>query len=721
MVGTNTKTARKADWSLTHRGVVSSTALTAAGLIATAGVGEIAHVNPVWAGLGAGVGALGHLVVSAQRAHTSGAILYRLGCWAGAGSWLTWNLVDPHQWWNVNGLAAMAVGAIGAAIFSPIANHKRDQDAPSRALVLRNGGKLGEEWMARFRRVCRVNVRVTEVQQWPNGAGYDLHCQLPPGPATRKQIASAAEALAADARLPEGCSVEPKPGRNRGAFILAVATVNRLGSADDAEPVKLHYPADYSPRSILQQVDLGEHRDANVAGVHLREDSVLAVARKGGGKTNLLDVLTLGIGRCRDALVWHVDMNGGGMSQFWLHPWLQGETDRPPIDWAASTPEEALYMVTLALAIAKDRKSSYRTFKAEANSKLLPISDKLPEIVVMVDEGAEVLSPTNRDPITRQVRDGLEEIQRIARNEAVNVVISSLRPTQDMISPNILKQSAIRLAMYGLDEPDLGHLYNWPRGISMEDLPTSGCAFLGVMPRAPRPMKAWFLEPSQIKQAAVAIAGYRPELDEASTDIADAEYEIDLGGRRPEKMSDIYAGRYERMRMAFTGQAAPAPVVETVEPEPAGPTPLRLLTGGAANWPDPLPARRTAAPASASASDWPDPPIRRPIATTAPAGVLTAPPVQPIPEILVRALAEFDRAGAERMHSETLAAALGVESTNELPKLLGGLDVRTLPEAFIVGGKRARGYARQALAEAAERVARGEIDVPDVVAAWPAA
>jgi hypothetical protein len=104
-----------------------------------------------------------------------------------------------------------------------------------------------------------------------------------------------------------------------------------------------------------------------------------------------------------------------------------------------------------------------------------------------------------------------------------------------------------------------------------------------------------------------------------------------------------------------------------------------------------------------------------------PGGVLTAAPVQTVPQILVRALAAFDAAGDDRMHSQALAAALGIKSPYELAELLRPLDVQTLTHAFVRGGKPARGYARQTLADAADRVARGELQVPDVVAAWPAA
>jgi hypothetical protein len=744
---TRKQPARRVDWSLAPRGVVSATAQVATGLVALGGAGDLAHINPVWAAAGTGVGALSNLVVTARHTkHTPGAICYRLACWVGAGGWLTWAWMGPHHWYNLNGLAALAIGATGFAMTAPFGREKRKSSpaakaaaAPGGELVPVSSDPVGKEWQARFRRVCTVKVLVIAVNRWANGAGYDVHCLLPPGNITRDRIAAFADALATDARLPDGCGVEvrPVPGGkgSRGEFILGVNTVNRLGTADDPEPVKIPYPADYSPRSLLQLVALGEHRDGSVAGVMLRERALLLVGQTGGGKTNQLDGLTLGIGRCRDALNWHIDMNGGGMSQLWLRPWLNGETDRPAIDWVAPTPIEALFMTEIALAIAKDRKVSYREYKAAANSKLLPISPDLPQIEITIDEGAEVLSPTNRDPITSRVRDNLEELQRIGRNEAVRPAISALRPTQDHIAPNILKQSAIKMATYGTDNADLGHLYGWKRGISMDDLPAPGCAFLAPDTTAtPRPMKAYYLEPDQIHQAALAISGYRPDLDDPSATIANSEYEFFIGGKT-HKLRDLYATRHQRMREFFaaaTGQdeeppASPSPArpaAATTSPTPAALAPLRLLRGGAdngggqsaADWPDPLQAARQPA-AVASAAEWPEPlPGRAVTATAAPAGALTAPrPVEaamrPVPEPLQRALEAFEAARDDRMHSEVLAAELGLSDKWALAKLMRGFGIRSRPK-FKRDRLDRRGYFLDDIRAAADRIARGQAPAP---------
>jgi len=739
---TTTKTTtQKVDWSLAPRGAVSGTALAALGLVALGGAGDLAHINPVFAGLGAGVGALSHVMASAAQAkYTPGAIVYRLACWAGAGSWLTWAWHTPtshghhlHAFGH-QGLAALAVGAVGAGIAAPIGRHTRKTtpapaDGKPGTELARVIGPVGQAWEARFRRVCNVKVQVTEVIRWDNGSGYDVVGVLPPGPATRDKIAAMCDALATDARLPDGCGCEskpPRPGSHRGEIVLAVSTVNRFGNRGDDEPPKIPYPADYSPRSILQPIAQGEYRDGTLATIRLREDSKLITGRKGGGKTNDLDVDTLGVGRCRDALVWHIDLNGGGMSQFWLDPWLNGQTDRPMIDWAAPNPEEALYMVTLAVAIAKGRKTAYRAFKAKANSKLLPVSAQLPEIVVMMDEGAEALKPTNTDPVIRQIREGLEEIQRIGRNEAVNVIISSLRPVSSCISPDLLNQSAIRVGTFGLSAADLGHLYDWQhRGISAADLPVKGTSFLGVMPDVPRPKKSWYLEPDQIKEAAVAIAGYRPDLDQASADIANAGHTFIRGGKS-QILNDLYTTRYGRMRAAFTGQhdnddqqtnTTPAqpttpPAGTAVAQRPpvqlTRPTPAQVTR--AADWADPFDVGHTttAAPAASSAADWPNPfDVGRQLtpATTTPEQA------QPVPEELQQAIAVIKATGDDRMHSKTLTAELGLPNQMALAKLMRGFGIKSRPK-FKRNGEDLRGYWLEDMTAVADRIARGEAVTP---------
>ncbi|WP_283139734.1 hypothetical protein [Rhizohabitans arisaemae] len=687
-------TAQRLDWSITPRGPVSATAQAALGLAALASVGDIAGVAPWWAAAASVAGVAGTVLTGTGRGPA--ALVYRAGCWAGAGGWLTYTLASGLLW-SVDTFAALGVGAVAAGVLSPLGRTRRAavRTAPGSSLVLRRDSRLAVEWESRIARVCRLRVTVEGVRRWESGAGYTLAVVLPVGGATRKHLETAADALAADARLPDGCGVEVAAGGHRGSAVLHVSTLNRLHE-------NIPHPGDYRPRSILDPVELGEHRDSSIADAPLRELSGLVTGQRGSGKTNVLHVLTCEIARCRDAVVWHVDLNGGGLSQPWLHPWLEGDSPRPVIDWSASTPGDALAMVEAALAVAKDRKRSYRRLKVETNSALLPVSAGLPEIVLIVDEGGEALSPAQRDPVLRALRDGIEELQRIGRNEAVNVIVSSLRATQDMIAPNVLKQSGLRIGMYVRDDTELSYLYGWNKGLSVEDLPGPGCGYLQADQGNPRPWRAYLMTPSQIVEAALTLARTRPELDEASQRVA----------------GPAYALRYRRMQAAFTDTGLDTEDTRTgrelavPRPTPAPARRLTLVPGGADSWPDLVPAR----PAVGSADQWPD---LMPHQT--PSDPRQTDPGRRIPELLRRCLAAFNDAGDDRMHSESLAAALGITATTDLAALLRPLEVFPLARAFSRGGQERRGYAREDLITATERIRNGELHVPPEVAAWPAA
>lgn len=728
-MGTKTKASKtSADWSLAPRGVVSTTVQAGMALVAVSSVGQVAHIHPVWGATAGAVGALGHTASAAHHDHGPAPILYRLGCWTGAGGWLTWAWATGSTW-HPSSLAALAIGAIGAGVLAPITRpkpSKRSGAKPAGTEVVpanRPGGQVGAEWERRFLRVTRVPVQVIGVETWDNDGGFTLTCALPEGGATREGLARYSAALAADARLPEGCGVEFLRGGHRGVFKAAVTTVNRLGSAD-GDPVKLHYPASYTPQSILDGIGLGEHRDGSVARIPMREESMLLIAPKGGGKTNVLDIANLEIGRCTDAMAWHIDLNGGGMSQLWLAPWLAGDMDEPAIDWAASTPEEALMMAVVMLEIARDRKTSARHLKQAHNTKLLPVSADMPEIVPMVDEGAEALSPSNNDPIVKQLRAALEEVQRIARNEAVNPMISSLRPTQDHLPIGLFKQARTRIALFGTDEGDLGHMFGWRSGISPDDLPSKGTGFVRLDGGLPRAFKAWYLEPAQIADAARAIAGIRPRLDPRAVEIANAEYEIDFGDG-PVRLANIYAGRHERMRQAFNGEEVTLPYVDgqptrRTKTAPASSTRsasggqdgtprLRVVKGSAAaSWPEPFAQPTAAQTGGTRASDWPEPkfgsartalPVKTAARAELPAGDPATTPTptatvdrDAVPEILRRAEAAFAAAEDDRMHSEVLATALGAGDVWKLAELMRSVGVTPAPSKFMRNGATKRGY-----------------------------
>ncbi|MBB6001354.1 S-DNA-T family DNA segregation ATPase FtsK/SpoIIIE [Streptomonospora salina] len=670
------------DWSLTGGGAASSTTVAALGLTAAAAAGTALDIAPFWGAAGAVAGAATSVAVGAHSEATPGGHVFNLARWAGAGSWLTWCLV--HTPWDVNTLLTLGVGAaVSGGLSRVFAARSRGEAAATTggtALVLGSQARLEREWEERLGRITRRRpFAVEDVRHWATGAGYSLTV-TPPGGMTRKVLGPYADALSGDARLPEGCGVEIDRGPHRGSVVLHVATTDRMRESID-------YPGDFGPRSILDPVVLGEHRDSSPAQVSWREHSALFAGQKGSGKTTLLNVSTAGVGRCTDALIWHIDLTGGGLSRAWLEPWLRGESERPALDWAACTPDDALAMVQAALEISRGRKESAFDKKLAADSSLLPIGEDLPEIVLIADEGKTLLNPTNTKGTLAKVRKGLEELQDIARDSAVTPVLSSLRATADTLAPAIKKQAVCRGAMAGSDDEEIAYLLGW-KNLSSDDLAGPGTGFLtdgGPI----RPFRCFQLTPRRIGELALTIAARRPELDAASVRAAGA----------------AYARRYERMAATF-GDGAPAAAEATEHDRqergvPAGAGSgrghLRSVPMSAQDWlredddeEGELEEVGGGAAVIAAPEQWslPD---------------RTGPAEDGEPDVLGRALAVLEEAGDDRIHSEDLAAALGYASSWALAADLNGYGVSTLPNKFNRGGRTARGYAREDLAAAARR------------------
>ncbi|MFB4273007.1 hypothetical protein [Nonomuraea sp. GTA35] len=732
-------TQPRADWRLQPRGPWSAAGLSGLALAVAATIGHEIGVDPLWA-VGAGtIATVGTLAV--HRDLGPAPLWYRMGCAIGAGSWLTWGLASGI--WNGATMGALGLGLLGAAVFAPIANRppkprpsvtgSLDRDRPiGKSVVVRRHVAQAEEWVARIRRVAKIRVQILEFREWSNRYGFSMLLQQPLGASTTTRLVQAAVGLAEDNGLDHGCGVEFMPGPRRGTLWMHVATVNGLAETIPHPGIRLG-----GSISDPDAIRLGQHRDGKTTTVALRESTMVVAGQKRSGKTGTLHDITADAGALDDTIVFHMDLNGGGVSRAWLRPWLQGRTRRPTIDWAASCPEEALLMAHALVAIAKDRKSTTTDLKAEADVQLLPVSRDLPAILLILDEGKEVLGQKVTDPVVRQIRRLLETLVDIGGNEACNAVLSVLRSTSNTLSTEILKQCSTRATMRVFDQSELDYLFGYRKGITPQDAPEQGSGFLAAGPGGPRPFKAFFMKPSDIDAAAVAIAEHRPDLDAAAVEAA----------------GEAYASRYERMRYLY---ATPAQQATMTPPEPV------VLPGfeGASPWypagNDPedgqeetaarLPIRRAPGtvarrshlrllPSEGITSGWGDLDRRRPATRptpAAPAARAEARPAMvraehvteisdgghPVPELLERALQL--RWDGGRMHSVRLAEQLGM-SEHELAALLGALGVATLPNAFERGGVRRRGYERQALVDAASAVRAGELEVPPEVAAWTAA
>jgi hypothetical protein len=516
------------DWSWRH-GPVWGTVNAAAALESAAMLGDLGNVSPLLAA-GAGVAAAGgSLVLSARQNLSEGGRSFRLLCFLGAGSWGTWALASSA--WSPDVVGALVAGAGALGLAAPaVARHEQAVIVErERRVQARQRQAVAREWEDRLLRVCRIEgARVTGVKTMESGGGYSMHISLPTDGTDWKRVAGFADQLAASAGLPEGCGVEARRATTRGAMILDVYTANALAK-DWPYPV-----AGMCTLTVNEGLPIGRYRDLTETVIDLLDTVAIVIGQIGSGKTNLLQVVNAALARCVDVVLWHIDLNGGGMSSPWADEWLDDPTaPTPSVDWIATNVDEALKMTEAALAIAVARKRNYRARMREANDDKLSVDARVPEIVIVLDEGAEALGGRGNTKLAANI----DQIVTTGRAMRVRVLFSGVRATGDVIAnPNLKKQAGTKIAMNGTDDAEIAYLMEWSRGVSADDTVQPGDAHIQLpAAKQPRVFRSYRIKPDQIRQINTITRGHRPDLDDVSAR---------AGGT-------TYAGRWDRYRTAM--------------------------------------------------------------------------------------------------------------------------------------------------------------------------
>lgn len=497
-------------------GPVAGPALSAGGALSLAMAGDLAHVSPLWA---AGTGVAAAAIVGMRDLSNEvsrGGIAYRVACWAAAGAWGTWAMSTSP--WSVPSLVSLGAGALCAGLAAPgMAAHERSVLA-LRAEAEHRRGRITRavEWETRLKKVCGIDgAHVEAMGEWDSGYGYSVWIKLAGG-TTVAQVASRAPALAADAGLPRGCTVEIAPADTQDTILVRVNT--------KPLPAEIHYPADLrGPASINDEVPLGLYRTGATFGVHLLEDPLLIVGRRGSGKTNLMQALNDGLLRSTDVLVWHIDLNGAGMSRPWMQRWLGGKAQRPVLDWVAATVEEAELMLATAIKIGHHRKVAHGTLMDEVDDDKIPVGSRLPAIVIVFDEGAEGLA-LNRG--AQGLRTKAEEVISQLRAARIQMVMSTLRATADVIPPAVKAQVGGKIFMAPEDLHEVAQLIGWKSGMTVPDVSRPGHALVRASGRAAGAAQAWRVLPSRIREILPTIEALRAGtgLEDSAAKIAGASY-----------------------------------------------------------------------------------------------------------------------------------------------------------------------------------------------------
>ncbi|NEE57286.1 hypothetical protein G3M55_73665, partial [Streptomyces sp. SID8455] len=418
---------------------------------------------------------------------------------------------------------------------------------------------IANDWHDRLLRVTRIDVKVFAVEQWKNGAGYSIAGELPGG-AVWTNIRDRHRALAADARLPRGCTVHVEEGDIQGRVVLDITTVNIMGDIVD-------YPTDYSALSILTGIPWGSQPNSEPVTVYLREACALVLGPPGSGKSTFLDGIITGFARCVDVVTWVIDLKAGAVGRPWARPWLEAQghmkptpgTERAPqgtrpgVDWIASTPAEALLMMRVVLAINAARQHHYQDLMDAANTTLLPVSRSIPQIEVVIDEGAELLSAsTHGDPVMKELQAAVKKTMRTTRAMAERLVLTAIDGNVSAIgNTEVRKFSPVGAALTSGESvtSNISKLFSSVR-VDTSQLNEKGAGVIGQAGADgfdPTPFKTWRTSPNMVRDVVLATNDIRPHLDQASAD---------AGG-------DIYAQRWTPERAGWLWGAT-----EYTDPEP---------------------------------------------------------------------------------------------------------------------------------------------------------
>ncbi|MGH4033192.1 hypothetical protein ACQB60_30130 [Actinomycetota bacterium Odt1-20B] len=531
------------DWAAGHGPVTGALSATT-GAFAVATCGAATGMPPGWALAVGGAGALGHAAAGLRLRNAGRTIAARAASWLIGGGWTTWAMTHgPLTWQALGSLAAIGVGMGASTRSTNLHEEAREEEAIAAeqrqitAELSAERRSIAEEWAERIERVCGIRVRILAVEKWAAGTGFSLDAELPGG-AIYDAIAKKSAALSADARLPHGCTVTAGPGVHQGRCIIDVGTANVLETATA-------YPTGYGPLSVLTGIPWGYRSNADEILTHLREQCALVVGPTGSGKTNMVHVILAGFARATDVLTWVIDLNAGSAGLPWVLPALDstgsGRPMRPGIDWLASTHEEALLMLDTALAVARYRKVAYQDLLARENTDLLPISPSIPQIELVIDEGAEIL--TSNDRSVRKLGEKILEVIRIARAMGVRTVLTALGATGSVLGNLMIRREAkVRVALTGgeTEGMDLSKMFPGSRGLRPEQAPYKGAGFMGT-PESPVGLfKAWRILPHQIREIVAATSDRHPRLDAVSAKAA----------------GDAYARRWDADRIAWMRDGA---------------------------------------------------------------------------------------------------------------------------------------------------------------------
>jgi hypothetical protein len=530
------------DWAATHgpvTGALSATTGAAAVALLGTATGMPEQIPLLIGAAGAAGHGIGHSIL---RRLTFRTVTARAASWLLAGGWTTWAITEGPLTWKCLGVLAGAGVSIGALASNAAAHEEAAEEerltAEARTALAEMDARrrtVATEWTSRIKRLTGLDVVINAVEFWPNGAGYSVGGDLPGG-ALWTQLRDRSKQMAADARLPHGCLVEAEAGPVQGSFAIDISTVNIMA---DLVP----YPDDFSPLSILTGIPWGLRPNSSEVKVYLREACALILGPPGSGKSTFVDGILAGFARCTDTLTFVIDLKGGAVGIPWVRPYLEAqgalpatpgqqpapENTRPGVDWIAHTPAEALLMLTVILVINTARQQGYQELLNAKDTTLLPVSAKLPQIMLVVDEGAELLSAPNSEPHMKEVKKLILRVMRLTRAMGMRAVLTALDGNLSAIgNTEVRKYSPVGAALTSGENStsNVSKLFSNVK-VDTSQLSEKGAGVIGQSGDKgfkPTAFKTWYTSPSMVRACTIATSDLRPTLDPISLKAAGRIY-----------------------------------------------------------------------------------------------------------------------------------------------------------------------------------------------------
>jgi hypothetical protein len=376
--------------------------------------------------------------------------------WFFTGVWAAGWTVLAHfmETWSKASLGVLGAGFVictpwGMFLWSSYREELARHQNKTRAI---SAGLEHESWRKRFEEVELGGVLITKIE--PTFAGRDIQLRLPMhGRISLSTLKAHVERIETACNMREG-TIRFSKGPTRGTAIMHLAEKDVLSQ-------DVPFPMDLMHRTINEPFPIGMLENGEYAQVLFREVAGLIVGVRGGGKSNLINVLIAQLAQCVDCVIWMIDLKGGRAAAPWLEPWVADNSGRtrPVLDWVATTPEEAEAMLDCFNAWI-----DLRSRNAGGKEKVVP-SPKEPAIVLVVDEMAKVFgqgfgNKAGAGITNNQLANKAKAAVITGRSEAMDPVFATQRGTVTMTGDGDLKsQLQLRIGLGCTTSSDGGTVF----------------------------------------------------------------------------------------------------------------------------------------------------------------------------------------------------------------------------------------------------------------------